>query len=65
MADNFSLVQKIAEAGGNASGYCSYKEARQFLAMFRALQEHDAKEAVERAERQPENKVHPWDGLLD
>ena len=42
MADDFTLLQAIADAGGNASGSCSIREARQFLAMLRIVQAHDA-----------------------
>ncbi len=42
MADDFNLLQAMADAGGNASGYTSIKEARQFLAMLRVVQAHDA-----------------------
>jgi hypothetical protein len=64
MADDFNLIQKIADAGGNASGYCSAKEARMFLAMYRAIQEHDEKSAFV-PPVQTETKVHPWEGLVD
>lgn len=64
MADDFTLIRAIAQAGRNAGGSCSPVEAHQFLAMYRAVQAHDEK-AVFAAQVQTEAKVHPWDGLLD
>ena len=67
MPDDFNLIQEIAKAGGNAAGCCSYREARQFLAMYRAIQAHDEKEEAALIDRliQPETKSHPYDGRLD
>ena len=66
MPDDYNLIQRIAEAGGNASGFCSAREAREFLAMYRAIQEHDQRAAnvvplVRKADA--EEDVHPWERL--
>ena len=67
MPDDFNLIQEVAKAGGNAAGYCSCREARQFLAMYRAIQAHDEKEEAASINRlsMTETKPHPYDGRLD
>ena len=68
MADeDFNLVQAVADAG-NSVRYCSLKEARQFLAMYRAVQVYDARKTADTSSLPPPQEVtddHPWSKILD
>ena len=64
MADDFTLLQAIADAGGNASGYTSIREARQFLAMLRVVQAHDAF-AIEKKDAKQKPAADNDDSLCD